>query len=51
MDDRLRRHETVSNILVLKLTRFCGHPTVGIFGVHDGKEADTVCAGVPPADD
>ena len=35
----------------LKLTRFRGHPNVGIFGVHDGKEAGTVCAGVPPADD
>ena len=36
---------------VSKLTRFRGHPNVGIFGVHDGKEAGTVCAGVPPADD
>jgi hypothetical protein len=36
---------------ILKLTRFRGHPNVGIFGVHDGKEAGTVCAGVPPADD
>ena len=35
----------------LKLTRFRGHPNVGIFGVHDGKEAGAVCAGVPPADD
>ena len=35
----------------MKLTRFRGHPNVGIFGVHDGKEAGTVCAGVPPADD
>ena len=36
---------------MMKLTRFCGDPNVGIFGVHDGKEAGTVCAGVPPADD
>ena len=36
---------------LLKLTRFRGHPNVGIFGVHDGKEAGTICAGVPPADD
>jgi hypothetical protein len=27
------------------------HPNVGIFGVHDGKEAPTLCGGVPPADD
>ena len=35
----------------VKLPRFRGHPNVGIFGVHDGKEAGTICAGVPPADD
>ncbi len=35
----------------VKLTRFRGHPNFGIFGVHDGKKAPTLCAGVPAADD
>jgi hypothetical protein len=35
----------------LKLPRFCGHPTVWVFGVHNGKEAPTLRAGIPPADD
>jgi hypothetical protein len=42
---------TSADETTLKLPRFRGHPNVGIFGVHDGKEAGTVCAGVPPADD
>src|SRR5450631_2255003 len=35
----------------LKLPRFRGHPTVWVFGVHNGKKAPTLCAGVPPTDD
>jgi hypothetical protein len=35
----------------LKLPRFRGHPTVWVFGVHNGKEAPTLRAGIPPADD
>jgi hypothetical protein len=35
----------------LKLPRFRGHPTVWVFGVHNGKEALTLRAGIPPADD
>jgi hypothetical protein len=37
--------------LELKLPRFRGHPTVWVFGVHNGKEAPTLRAGIPPADD
>ena len=44
-------HDIRADMTRLKLPRFRGHPNVGIFGVHDGKEAGTVCAGVPPADD
>ena len=35
----------------MKLPRFRGHPTVWVFGVHNGKEAPTLRAGIPPADD
>jgi hypothetical protein len=38
-------------VITLKLPRFCGHPTVWVFGVHNGKEAPTLRAGIPPADD
>ena len=37
--------------LRVKLPRFRGHPTVWVFGVHNGKEALTLRAGIPPADD
>src|SRR5271165_4935806 len=36
---------------ILKLPRFRGHPTFGVFGVHNGKKAPALYAGIPPADD
>ena len=38
-------------MFLLKLPRFRGHPTFGVFGVHNGKKAPALCAGIPPADD
>jgi Bacterial protein of unknown function (DUF899) len=35
----------------VKLPRFRGHPNFGVFGVHNGKKAPALYAGIPPADD
>ena len=35
----------------VKLPRLRGHPNIGVFGVHNGKKARTLCAGIPSADD
>src|ERR1700681_1985985 len=49
---RLYLHRKITYIGVeLKLPRFRGHPIFGVFGVHNGKEAPILYAGVPPADD
>jgi hypothetical protein len=43
--------EIISKLHEVNLPRFRGHPTVWVFGVHNGKEAPTLRAGIPPADD